>query len=34
VADMRLLITNDCFVDESLLTGESTPVNKDAECIL
>ena len=34
VADMRLLVTNECFVDESLLTGESTPVNKNAECIL
>jgi len=33
-ADLRLLASHDLRVDESLLTGESTPVNKHAEATL
>lgn len=33
-ADVRLLSTSDLRVDESLLTGESAPVNKDSELVL
>lgn len=33
-ADLRLLDCQDLHVDESLLTGESLPVSKDAEAIL
>ena len=33
VADGRLLSSNDLFVDESALTGESLPVKKDAEFV-
>ena len=32
-ADIRLIETNDLFVNESLLTGESIDVTKDAKCI-
>lgn len=33
-ADMRLIQTQDMLIDESLLSGESMPVNKDADQIL
>ena len=33
-ADLRLLISHDLEVDESLLTGESLPVLKDSESVL
>lgn len=33
-ADVRLLETNNFLVDESILTGESLPVEKDAQVIL
>ncbi len=33
-ADLRLLVGWEVTVDESLLTGESTPVTKDAESVL
>ncbi len=33
-ADVRLLASHDLEVDESLLTGESTPVLKDADLVL
>lgn len=31
MSDMRLLSDNECYVDESLLTGESVPVQKDSD---
>lgn len=33
-ADVRLLETNNFLVDESILTGESVPVEKDAQLVL
>ena len=33
-ADVRLITAHDIEVDESLLTGESLPVNKDADLVL
>lgn len=33
-ADLRLLSSDNLLIDESLFTGESLPVAKDAECLL